>query len=479
VEHGSITGTLLRKYLIVRRSSAASAWAAVPWAVLGAALVAVACSSDDTPSTPSGGGAGKASAAGGAGGRAPAGGASGSAGTGGSIAAGTGGSTGGTAGSSAGHGGTAGAQTGGSAGVGAGAPGGTGGMGAGGAAGSGIAGTGGGAGAGAGMGGGAGSGAGAGGTGGGMGSCPAGVTGMPMLTGTPTRVASVPPADSFNMNNGTFGIIEGPVWTGSELYVSELTNMPYEPQSNDMKMARLLKVTPDGQTSIVVADSGTNGLALAADGSLVAGVHKDGTVKRFTLPGGAATTLVNGYMNIRFNSPNDLAIHSTGTIYFSDPSYNAPTPPPQSAMRVYRVAPGGSTAEPIPSSASPDTFQNPNGVTLSLAEDFLYVAGAVGRRYPVMADGTLGAGADFAAASGGDGMVIDCAGNLYVALASTQNVAVFTPAGDSIGMIKVTGMQAVTNLAFGGADRKTLYITGLGNDKGLFQLPLNLPGRPY
>jgi gluconolactonase len=302
---------------------------------------------------------------------------------------------------------------------------------------------------------------------------------MPTLTGTPMRIAGVPPADSFNMNNGTFGIIEGPVWTGSELYVSELGNMPYDAQNSDMKMARLLKVTPDGKTSIVVADSGSNGLALAADGSLVGGVHKDGTIKRFALPGGAATTLVNGYMNVRFNSPNDVAIHSNGTIYFSDPTYNGPTQPPQAAMRAYRVAPGGSTAEPIPSSASPDTFTNPNGMTLSLAEDYLYVASDMGRRYPVMADGTLGAGADWAATTGGDGMVIDCAGNLYVALANTQNIAVFTPAGTSIGMIKVTGVQAVTNLAFGGADRKTLYITGYGNDKGLFQLPLNLPGRPY
>ncbi len=310
-------------------------------------------------------------------------------------------------------------------------------------------------------------------------SCPPGVAGTPMLDGTPTRIASVPPADDFNLNNGTFGIVEGPVWTGSELYVSELSNESYEPQSADMKKARLLRVTPDGQTSVVVADSGTNGLALDADGTLVAANHRDGTLERLSLPGGAATPLVGNYMGVRLNSPNDVAIHSSGTIYFSDPSYNAPTPPPQDATRVYRVVDGATAAEPIPSSDTPDSFDAPNGVTLSLAEDYLYVAATVGRRYPVMADGTVGPGENWAAANGGDGMVIDCAGNLYVALATTPNIAVFTPDGSSIGMITIGDVQAVTNLAFGGDDRQTLYITAYGSSKGLFELPLNLPGRPY
>ena len=130
-------------------------------------------------------------------------------------------------------------------------------------------------------------------------------------------------------------------------------------------------------------------------------------------------------------------------------------------------------------SASPDTIQNPNGVTLSLAEDYLYVAASTGKRYPVMDNGTLSAGEDFAATNGGDGMVIDCAGNLYVAKSNSANVEVYTPSGDPIGTIAVPEVQAVTNVAFGGSDHKTLYITGLGNEKGLFKLALDIPGRPY
>ena len=70
----------------------------------------------------------------------------------------------------------------------------------------------------------------------------------------------------------------------------------------------------------------------------------------------------------RFNAPNDLAVRSDGTIYMSDPTFNAPSPPPQGQTYVYRVSPGGEV-EPIPSAADPDVFSNPNGVTLSLAEE--------------------------------------------------------------------------------------------------------------
>lgn len=320
---------------------------------------------------------------------------------------------------------------------------------------------------------------GAGGSGGGSGvwACPSGISGTPTL-GTPTRVEGVPPADSFNMNNGSWGNVEGPVWVGDALYLSEMSSESYSQSSPDQKRARMLKVTADGNVSVFIEDSGSNGIAISLEGDLLAGVHKDGSVTQFSLPDGAPTVLASGYMNSPFNAPNDLAVRSDGTIYVSDPTFNAPSPPPQGETYVYRLSVGGQV-EPIPDADDPDEFTNPNGVTLSLAEDYLYVAASTGRRYPVMENGELGAGEDFPAANGGDGMVIDCAGNLYVAKANSSNVEVYTPDGDSIGTITVPGFQGVTNAAFGGADRQTLYITGLGNDKGLFELDLGIPGRPY
>jgi gluconolactonase len=78
-------------------------------------------------------------------------------------------------------------------------------------------------------------------------------------------------------------------------------------------------------------------------------------------------------------------------------------------------------------------------------------------------------------------MAIDCAGDLYIAATNSTNVMVVSPTGTLIGMISLpSAFQAVTNVAFGGADHKTLYITGYGNNnKGLFQVPMSLPGLPY
>lgn len=351
-------------------------------------------------------------------------------------------------------------------------------------AGTGDAGVGGNGGVGGGIGGGGSGNAGGGGAAGGasaggigdLGVCPAGLTGSPTFGATPARVSGVPIPDDFNSNDGDFGNVEGPVWTGDALYVSEMSSESYDAQNPGVLRSRILRVTPSGEVSVAVADSGSNGLAVDASGNLVAAVHKDGTVKRIALPSRTETILAAGYMGARFNSPNDLAIHSNGTIYFTDPEYQAPRTRPQAQTRVYRLPPGGAP-EPVPSSGSPDSFTTPNGVTLSLREDYLYVAASTGRRYPVMPDGTLGPGQDFPAASRADGMAIDCAGNLYVA--RSRNVEVYTAEGASLGRIAVPEVQSVTNVAFGGADRQTLYITGLGEQKGLFQLRLTLPGKPY
>jgi gluconolactonase len=302
------------------------------------------------------------------------------------------------------------------------------------------------------------------------------LTGKPTLTGAvPTRIAGVPPSDAFNMNNGTYGNIEGPVWIGDALYVSEMNNTPYDTQSPNVVESRILKVTGDGTVSIFVADSGSNGMAVDANGYIVAAVHKDGSLTRFALPAGTPSTVVGAYMGKRFNTPNDLTIKRDGNIYFTDPNFQAPTPLPQGVTRVYRRDPSG-TVTPLG-----DNFTNPNGISLSLNEDWLYVAASTGRKYPVMADGSLGAGQDFPPSSGGDGMVIDCAGNLYVAKAGSSNVAVYAPNGDMIGTITVPRSEnlTVTNVAFGGADHQTLYITGLQNNKGLFQVRLDIPGKPY
>jgi len=232
--------------------------------------------------------------------------------------------------------------------------------------------------------------------------------------------------------------------------------------------------------SVAMADAGSNGLAVDGAGVLFGAVHADGSISRFDLDAGTRTPVATSYMGNRFNSPNDLAIRSDGNIYFSDPNYQAPSSQPQSQTRVYRVAPGTNAVSVVDA-----TLTQPNGVTLSLDENTLYVSSNSGiMKYPVMSDGSTGTGTQLSSANV-DGMTMDCAGNLYGALINSGGtVVVFAPDGTQIdqGMLKVTGTTQITNVAFGGPDHKTLYITAQGNGsqgQGLFKVDLAFPGMPY
>jgi len=181
-----------------------------------------------------------------------------------------------------------------------------------------------------------------------------------------------------------------------------------------------------------------------------------------------------------------VAVASDGTIYFTDPSHQT-TSPQQTGTHVYQVLPGASEATIIT-----DYTNQPNGITLSLDEKTLYVGGGSSvKAYPITNHVVSMTGTQFGAADIGggntDGMVFDCAGNLYVAgINGGTNIVVVDPTGKAVtgSPIKLApdnAPQAATNVAFGGADHKTLYITAMGNAsvRGVYQVKLSFPGMPY
>jgi gluconolactonase len=386
------------------------------------------------------------------GGSGGAGGAAGSGAIGGNGGAGIGGSTVGSGGSTAGSGGSIAGGAGGASGGGS-----SGAAGSGGASGAGMSGSGGGSDAG-------GSGA------GGLYTCPSGVTGSP-LPASPqvTRVTGLPgPFGQTSSSN-----VEGPVWISGSLYVSHIQEGVANPPP-----ARILRIT--GATSAeFLLDAGTNGLAVNAMGNLVGARHTTGDVAILNLTTKVFTPIAGQYMSARFNSPNDLAIKRDGNIYFSDPNFQAPSQNPQTQTRVYRIDPQGQV------SVVDASRNNPNGVTLSLDETTLYVATSGNVfRYAVMNDGSVGSGTQWNGVPGSDGMVLDCAGNLYLTDGNGHRVVVVSPTGTMVGAISngIPSQAFPTNVAFGGDDHRRLYITtrGAGADgAGLYYIDLNLPGMPY
>jgi gluconolactonase len=305
--------------------------------------------------------------------------------------------------------------------------------------------------------------------------------------------------DNFDgSGNGTgFSNVEGPVWITDALYVSELLGSI--PSGSTTPPARILKIDSSDHVTLFYpsgtgGDSGSNGMAVDANGNLVTANHGVGGIVVYTLPTGTPkTTLINSYNGKRFDSPNDLTIRSDGTIYFTDPDFQAPQgAKPQPNTGVYMVPPGSSTATEIIS-----TLTEPNGITLSLDEKTLYVGSGNGvGAYAVNSDGTISATGTPLDPSNlnnnaTDGMAIDCAGDLYVVRVNQHDIDVISfgsahPASTSAGthLTTITGVPnngQLTNIAFGGADHKTLYITAQGNSpaKGVFKLSMPVPGMPY
>jgi gluconolactonase len=272
------------------------------------------------------------------------------------------------------------------------------------------------------------------------------------------RIAAVTPSRS------EAGLYEGPVWVKDALYFSDFSFGPGFP-------SRIRKLASDGTVSTFMDDSGSNGLAVDAGGSLVAASHKDKALMRYPLDGSRRAPLAQRHAGQVFNSPNDIAIAADGTLYFTDPDYQkAAAPGGQPVTGVYRVGTDGKVT------LVDGSRHNPNGIALSPRGDVLYVNADDGvlKAYPVE-NGVPGQGRDLVTGlEGPDGMTVDCHGNLYATEHGARRVRVFSPQGRQLATIRVDAN--VTNAAFGGADGKTLYITGAG---ALWQIRLDVTGSPY
>jgi gluconolactonase len=156
---------------------------------------------------------------------------------------------------------------------------------------------------------------------------------------------------------------------------------------------------------------------------------------------------------------------SDGWIYFTDPHSTRGQPQDLDFSGVYRVKEGNLQLL--------DKEVEPNGLAFSPDEKIFYVGGAKIWRYDVQADGTIG-NRKVIDDAGCDGMKVDIKGNIYCATASAHGIRVLTPEGKYLGTILTPQDGAgPTNLAFGDADSKTLYIT---IKRSLARIRLNIPG---
>ena len=284
------------------------------------------------------------------------------------------------------------------------------------------------------------------------------------------RQGGVPPPDSFTATS-----IPGVVAPGTKIELVETalqrTEGPVAMRDGSMLVSStgILKVDASDNVSTFIENSNqTNAMGWDLQGRLISVQRARGNEKVGVLyPPDQVTTLADNYQGKPFDSLNDLALDKRGGVYFTD------------TQGIYYLPPGGSVTRII------DEVPRPNGLVLSPDERTLYVHNKDGvymLAFDVAPDGRISNRRNFARYksvripghkdpswdedNGADGMAVDGEGRVYAA--TNAGVEVFSPRGELLGVMPVQWgadndrIRKPQNVAFGGPDRKTLYIVGAG-----------------
>jgi len=319
--------------------------------------------------------------------------------------------------------------------------------------------------------------------------------------------------------------IEGPVWYKGALYYSNMGS--HEPDETGFELSNQTTiwrwvVGSKPQVWMKDTDAGTNGLALDSKGNLIVTRQLDGSISLVDWQTQHVTPITKAYQNKRFNSPNDLTIGYDDTVYFTDPNWNTPSNinvadiqgggqagSTEPGQRIYRLSRSKTVNDEITgvvkatkvTALVPALRDKPNGIILSLDQQQLLVGGLQGLWVFDLQSGEV-ANPKQLLNTPIDGLGKDCSGNIYVTTTREiperkdgQVVVILDKQHQEVGMLKVPGIHIVTNIAFGGDDRRTLFVTGLtapmdGNKRrqcgdkaclkaGIYTAKLNVEGFPY
>ena len=258
-----------------------------------------------------------------------------------------------------------------------------------------------------------------------------------------------------------FSLAEGPAWDGRQLLFTDIDNN------------RIMAFDPEAGTCHPWHEdtARTNGLLFDRDGQLYGCSQNRGAICRFR-QGGGYDVLVETFEGKRLNSPNDLAFDDQDRIWFTDPRYDALSPPVElDHQSVYRLTPGGGDFD-----IERVTFDTtkPNGILVSPDQGELFVSNAgiepgeprELRAYPIRNNGSLGQYRvvhNFFPYRAIDGMCWDSNGHIVATAGRSAGgpgpmIYVFETSGRILETHPIP-RDNPTNCTFGGPGLSDLYVT--------------------
>lgn len=261
----------------------------------------------------------------------------------------------------------------------------------------------------------------------------------------------------------------------------------------EIEARRITRVRPDGATETVAEPGGgPNGLAIGPDGLLyvcnnggfgwvetrdllvphgTAADYAGGSIQRVDMATGAVETLYTHAGDVPLRGPNDIVFDAHGGFWFTDHGKTGPRS--RDVVGVFYAKADGSHIEEV---IFP--LENPNGIGLSPDGKTLYVAEtytsklwafdieAPGR--VAKATGLSGGGGRFLYSPAGytyfDSLGVEEGGNICVATIGEAGISVISPEGQLVDFVS-TDDPFTTNICWGGADRKTAYVTLSGTGR--------------
>lgn len=243
--------------------------------------------------------------------------------------------------------------------------------------------------------------------------------------------------------------LEGPVFdTHGNLYVT------------DIPFGRVFRIDPKGEWDLVAQwDGEPNGMKFLSETELLVTDYKNGLM-RLNIQTGRVKSFLERRNSESFKGVNDLVLDARGNVYFTDQGQTGMHDP---SGRVYRLSPDGKLDLLL------NNVPSPNGIVLSPDERFLFVAATRGNavwRMPLLSDGSVSKVGQFFTSygpSGPDGLAMDESGRLLVANPGLAYVWVLSHWAEPEEILTGPKGASLTNMAFGGKDRKTLYCTDSSN----------------